>query len=158
MNGLQALQTLLRHAENERDEARSLMQRAEHQLAAAQAQHQQLLDYRRDSQQRWSEQFGRQGTMEIVHCYQGFVSRLGMAIEQQQHVASRASDMHEAATHQLREKELRVASVGKLIERRLQEAQRSAMQREQKLTDEMASRLAWARLHGSPSHLAHEGA
>ena len=72
--------------------------------------------------------------------------------------ASRAADMHEAATHKLREKELRVASVGKLIERRLQEAQRSAMQRDQKMTDEMASRLAWARLHGTPSHFAHEGA
>ena len=148
MNGLQALTTLLQHAERERDAAVTHAQRCEHGVRAAQAQHHQLLDYRRDYQQRWTQQFSQQGTMEIINCYHGFVGRLAMAIDQQEQVAKRAITQHEAATVLAREKEIRVASIGKLIERRAMEAQRSADQREQKLTDEMASRLAWNRIHG----------
>ncbi|CAN5564016.1 N/A [soil metagenome] len=151
MSGIQALTTLLEHAESERDEAISHMQRCEHNLQSAKAQHVQLLEYRRDYQQRWSEQFGRQGNMEIVNCYHGFVGRLGMAIDQQDQTTARAVAQHEAARVKLREKEIRLASIGKLIERRVMEAQRSADQRDQKMTDEMAARLAWNRIHGGAS-------
>ena len=49
----------------------------------------------------------------------------------------------------LRDGEIRVASVRKLIERRQAEARLSADRREQKNTDEFASRAAWNRQHDS---------
>ena len=49
----------------------------------------------------------------------------------------------------LRDGEIRVASVRKLIERRQAEARLSADRREQKTTDEFASRAAWNRQHDS---------
>jgi flagellar FliJ protein len=151
MNGLHALTALLKHAEGERDEAMSTLQRCQHSLQAAKAQHVQLLEYRRDYQQRWSDQFGRQGTMEIVNCYHGFVGRLAMAIDQQAQITARAVTQHDLALLKLREKETRVASVSKLMERREMEARRASDQRDQKLTDEMAARLAWTRIHGGAS-------
>ena len=121
-------------------------------LQAAKAQHLQLLEYRRDYQQRWSSQFAKGGTMEIINCYHGFVGRLAMAIEQQDQVTRRAQAQLEAVSQHLREKEIRVASIGKLIARRLAEAQHSAAKRDQKATDEMASRLAWNRIHGDAAN------
>jgi flagellar FliJ protein len=49
----------------------------------------------------------------------------------------------------LRDGEIRVASVRKLIERRQAEARLSADRREQKNTDEFAQRAAWNRQHDS---------
>ena len=46
----------------------------------------------------------------------------------------------------VREQELRVASVRKLIERRLAELRLAADRRDQKQTDDFASRAAWNRL------------
>jgi flagellar FliJ protein len=154
MNGLQALTTLLQHAERERDEAQSKLLHTEHALVAANGQYLQLQDYRRDYQKRWSEQFGQQGTMEIVNCYHGFVGRLGMAIDQQEQIAVHARQQRDTALMKLRELETRVASIGKLIERRLAEARLQSDQRDQKATDEMASRLAWARIHGNANAAA----
>lgn len=147
MNGLESLATLLEHAERQRDEALSAAQRASAQMAAAAEQAQQLLVYRRDYETRWTEQFGRQGTMEIVNCYQGFVKRLGLAIEHQDQMAAQARHQHDQARARLRDQEIRVASIAKLIERRVAEARIAEGKRDQKATDEMAARLAWARLN-----------
>ena len=109
MNGLQALNTLLEHAERERDDALTYVQRCEHNVRNTQAQHQQLIEYRRDYQQRWTAQFSQEGTMEIISCYHGFVGRLSMAVDQQAQVAARAVTQLEIATSKLRDKEIRAA-------------------------------------------------
>lgn len=146
MNDLQPLLTLLAQAEGERDEAQAHSQRQDAAQHAAQAQADQLLDYRRDYEQRWGAHFSRQSKIELLHCYQGFIQRLSQAIEQQAHAARRAADQAALALATLREAELRVASVRKLIERRVGEQQRSEEKREQKQTDEFAARAAWQRL------------
>ena len=55
----------------------------------------------------------------------------------------------ETAKAALLSAELRVASVRKLIERRIAEAVRTQDRSDQKATDELASRAAWLRLAGT---------
>jgi flagellar protein FliJ len=146
MTELQPLIALLAQAERERDEnlAHSLRLDAAH--TSAQAQADQLLDYRRDYEQRWGEHFSRQAKIELLHCYQGFIGRLSQAIEQQSRAAGHAGDQAAVARAALRESELRVASVRKLIERRVGEMQLRNERREQKQSDEFAARATWQRL------------
>ncbi|HYE41580.1 MAG TPA: flagellar export protein FliJ [Ramlibacter sp.] len=144
MSRMQALMVALEHAEKERDAALLVMQRAAGQLDAAQKQAQQLQDYRAEYQQRWSAQFKREGTIDILHCYQNFMARLNTAIEQQQRMVEQAKVQHEHAQEALMERETRAASIRKLIERRAAEQALAQERRDQKATDEQASRISWA--------------
>ncbi|PPE68472.1 flagellar export protein FliJ [Caldimonas thermodepolymerans] len=148
MSRLHALKVALEHAEQERDAALRAMQRAAAQLEAAERQAAQLEDYRTDYQKRWSQQFQREGTVDILQCYQNFMSRLNAAIEQQQRVVAQARAGRQRCQAVLVERETRAASIRKLIERREAEEALAQRRREQKATDEQASRLAWAaRVH-----------
>lgn len=146
MNDLQPLLALLEQTEGERDQALVRSERLAAAQRSAQAQAEQLVAYRRDYEQRWGEHFGREGKIELVRCYQGFVERLSQAIAQQTQTAQQALTQAESAATALREHEIRVASVRKLIQRRVQQVQQDMNQRDQKQTDEFASRAAWRRL------------
>ncbi len=145
MSALQPLFALLALAERERDQSLAAHQRAARAAEQASAQAQQLLGYRSDYEQRWTTQFRTEGSMPVVHCYQGFMSRLGQAVAHQDTVIERAHQHLAAAEQVLRQHELRVASVRKLIERRSLEQQRLAQRRDQKATDEFAARATWQR-------------
>jgi flagellar FliJ protein len=146
MTDLQPLIILLGQSERQRDAAVAEQQRLTLAADAAAAQAEQLRHYRRDYEQRWSAQFTREGKMELVHCYQSFVARLTQAVDQQRRVAEHAAQQLEQARTTVRDAELRCASVRKLIERRLHERRLSADRRDQKQTDEAASRAAWQRI------------
>lgn len=141
-SNLQALNVLLERAEAERDEALRQLQDAQSRASAAKQQQDQLSQYRQDYQQRWSEQFAQRTTIQVLGCYQNFGLRLDQAISQQSHVSGYADQRLTAARDVLRERELRVASVRKLIERRRADALRSQLRYEQKVTDEQATRAA----------------
>jgi flagellar FliJ protein len=142
-NDLHALTTLLQQAETERDNALVLMQQAEQRAQAAQSQHEQLLAYRGQYRQRWTQQFTANSAIEIVQCYQGFGDRLEQAIAHQEQAVAQCQAQTERMRQLLAERELRVASVRKLIERRQQEQRRAEERRDQKLTDEAAQRSGW---------------
>lgn len=146
MNDLQPLMALLSQTESERDAVRADHQRAlaAHQGATAQAE--QLVAYRRDYEQRWGERFASAGHIELVQSYHGFMTRLTQAVEHQQRVVAHASATLDRAGAALVEQEMRVASVRKLIERRVHEVQNHEMRREQRQLDELAARAAWNRL------------
>ena len=146
MTDLQPLTLLLDQHERQRDAAIAEHQRTMQASTAAAAQAEQLHTYRRDYEQRWSEQFKREGTMELVRCYHSFMERLNQAVDQQKSLAEFAAQKVETALVALRECELRCASVRKLIERRTQEHRVVEERRDQKQTDEQASRIAWNRL------------
>ncbi len=149
MNAMHSLLTLLSHAERERDAALAALRCLQIEQRNAKAQADQLQNYRRDYEQRWSSEFSRSGEIAIVHCYQGFVTRLGQAIEQQSHVAQIAAQRLAQAETVWRECELRVASIGKLIGRRNLTLRDQESRREQKLQDDQATRMAWERrTHG----------
>ncbi|RYE71357.1 MAG: flagellar export protein FliJ, partial [Oxalobacteraceae bacterium] len=121
---LQTLNVLLERAETERDEALRHLQEAQNRAMAARNQHDQLSQYRHDYQSRWSQEFAQRTTIHILGCYQNFGQRLDQAIGQQSGIADYADQRLTAARDALRERELRVASVRKLIERRRAESMR----------------------------------
>ncbi|EHR69159.1 flagellar export protein FliJ [Burkholderiales bacterium JOSHI_001] len=123
-----------------RDQARMALHDCRQLADHAQAQADQLQQYRADYLQRWSTQFRQQGGIELMQCYQGFMLRLDEAIAQQASAVQHAQMRVQNALAHLAECELRLASVGKLIERRQAEAQRVAQQREQRSSDEAAQR------------------
>ena len=143
-SNLQTLGILLERAEAERDEALKAVQEAQLRAAQARDQADQLGQYRVDYQQRWTQQFARAGTMDIVGCYQNFGGKLDQAIDSQGQVAQHAEMRVERARAVLRDKEMRAAAIAKLIERRRLEIRRAAQKAEQKQSDEQSARTALA--------------
>lgn len=143
---LRPLALLLAQAERERDEALAEQFRTEAARRAAVSQAEQLVAYRRDYERRWSAEFCRDGKIELIRCYQGFMQRLTQAVEQQERVAAHAAAHAERAEAIVRGLEVRVAALKKLVERRLREREVAAARREQRESDDRAVRAAWSRL------------
>ena len=142
---MQTLQTLLGQAESARDAAQAALRIAVDAAERARAQLDQLQTYRGEYQQRWQAQFSRHAAIEIVQCYRSFMDRLEQAVAQQQRVSEQVERQAEHARTRLSECELRVASVRKLIERRLHELEQRQRRIDQKRDDEAAQRAAWQR-------------
>lgn len=149
MSLLQPLVALLAQTERQRDLALADHLKAQSVRDAAQAQAEQLVAYRRDYEQRWSAQFCREGRIELVRCYQGFMERLTQAVEQQVRIAASLGEQAEQANATLRQREQQLAAVRKLIERRLAEDRATGLRHEQKQSDELAARIAWASRSGT---------
>ena len=142
MKRLALLRTLLEREQKRRDEQMAAVRNA---VANAEAQQQQadgLTGYRSEYCQKWSAQFQQAAQMEILRSYHGFLSRLDQAINQQKSVVEHAHRMVEAQRHRLVEREIRVATVERLIKRREAMLAKVADRRDQKNLDEMAQRLA----------------
>ena len=147
MKRLALLRTLLERERKRRDEQMAQVRAA---VANAQAQQQQadgLGGYRVEYCQKWSAQFQQAATIEILRSYHGFLSRLDQAIAQQQSVVEHAQRMVEAHRQRLVEREIRVATVERLIQRREATLAKAADRRDQKNLDELAQRLARMRAH-----------
>ena len=140
MNDLQPLLSLLSQAENDRDAALAAQSRALNHLEGLQNQTQQLLDYRKEYEQRWTEQFKTQGTIEVLRYYQSFTERLSQALAHQQRCEAQAEQQLQSVRAMVMSCEMKVASVKKLLDRRVSERAKLADRQEQKLTDEFASR------------------
>lgn len=145
MDRLSLLHTLLEREKEKRDAALTDWRNAEAQERAAREQADSLVAYRGEYRKRWQAQFAKSAQIEILHCYQGFVDRLEQAIGAQQGVAEQAVSRVQAARLRLRHRETKVATVQRLIERRLQASALHEQRREQKTVDEAAQRLTWAR-------------
>lgn len=144
MDRLHILGTLLERERKRRDQALQECRELERQAQAAQGQVQTLQSYRVEYQQRWSGQFRQAAPIEILRCYHGFVARLDHAINAQQGAAQQAETRWQAGRERLRQRELKLATVQRLIERRQHLLRQAADRREQKQSDEAAQRKAWA--------------
>lgn len=145
MQDLTSLTALLAQAERRRDLALADEAAARTAHLAAKAKADELVDYRKSYETRWSGAFCQDGAIELVRCYQGFVERLSLAIEHQARAVHVAESRLAGTTTVLRELELRAAAVKKLIERRTSELVRAADRHDQRQTDEFAARVAWNR-------------
>ena len=155
MTPLQPLIALLAQTERQRDLALADQAKALATSEAAQAQAAQLLAYRGEYEARWRAQFCQEGRIELVRCYQGFVERLTQAVDQQAGAAHSAQMQLERATTIVREHELKLAAVRKVVDQRLADSRRDSERGEQKQTDELAARVAWSRRAArSPAKLA----
>jgi flagellar FliJ protein len=151
MADTQALDTLLEQATGARDSALDQHRRALSAADAARRQGEQLVDYRSEYVRRFRIQPGRAGRIELLQCYHGFMARLDDAVSQQAQIAAQAARRADDAKAALLAAELRVASVGKLIERRVAEAKARRERADQKASDEFASRAAWQRMAAAGS-------
>ena len=147
MKRLALLRTLLERERKRRDEQMAQVRAAVANVQAQQQQADGLGGYRVEYCQKWSAQFQQAATIEILRSYHGFLSRLDQAIAQQQSVVEHAQRMVEAHRQRLVEREIRVATVERLIQRREATLARAADRRDQKNLDELAQRLARARAH-----------
>jgi flagellar FliJ protein len=146
MNDLNPLAALLAQSERQRDLALADRQKAQADSDGATAQVEQLREYRRDYERRWSAQFCKEGQIQLVLCYQGFMTRLSEAVDQQTLAAELAAARLEQAIVAVRVHELQLASVLRLVERRLAERRGEVQRTDQKQNDELAARMAWSRL------------
>jgi flagellar FliJ protein len=146
MNDLNPLAALLAQSERQRDLALADRQKAQADSDGAAAQARQLREYRRDYERRWSAQFCKEGQIQLVLCYQGFMTRLSEAVDQQTLAAELAAARLEQAIVAVRGHELQLASVRRLVERRLAERRGEVQRTDQKQNDELAARMAWSRL------------
>ena len=141
------LALLLEQAERARDEALLQLRQAEARAAHAQAQARDLGDYQQQHDRRWLAQFREQGAgVAIVQAHHQFGQRLQDAIGQQAQQARMLETRLLAARQLLVEREMAVAKVAKLIERRHAERVSRQLKAEQKASDEFA-----AQRHRSPS-------
>lgn len=137
---LDALLTLLELERQQRDQALLGLRDAQSVAERAHSQARTLSDYRSEYAERWTGRFRTQGSIELVQCYQGFMQRLDLAIGQQRAIVEQAQMRLQQAQIALREREQRLGSVEKLIERRQRDQHRHAARREQSLADEAALR------------------
>ena len=142
-----ALHTLLEQAEIERDAALARMLQADDAVRRSRAQAEQLHAYREDYRRRAPALNGRSASIELLRCHHGFMERLDQAVERQRQQLARLEQGAADLRALLLEREVRVAAVKKLIERRAHEAQRVQARSEQRHTDEAAQRVALARRH-----------
>ena len=145
MKRLALLHTLLDREKKRRDEQMAAVRNAVANVEAQQQQADGLTGYRREYCQKWSAQFQQAAQMEILRSYHGFLSRLDQAISQQQSVVEHARRMVDAQRQRLVEREIRVATVERLIKRREALLAKVADRRDQKNLDELAQRLVSAR-------------
>jgi flagellar FliJ protein len=143
MPKMQSLLLLLQREQQQRDQAQSALRQAEDAARRAAEQYDQLQAYRSDYEARWAAQFNQGGTMQIVLCYRSFMLRLDQALAMQSRQAELADGALDRARGALLDSERRVASVRKLLDRRLDEQAQASRKREQKHTDELAQRMRW---------------
>jgi len=151
MKRLALLRTLLEREHKRRDEQMAAVRAAAANAEAQQQQADGLSTYRSEYCQKWSAQFRQAAQMEILRSYHGFLARLDQAISQQQSVLEHARRMVEVQRQRLVEREIRVATVERLIKRREALLAKIADRRDQKNLDEMAQRVSSARAHSGMS-------
>lgn len=131
-----ALEAVLEHWRAQRDRALTTCLQARQRLAAASAQAQQLRGYRDEHASRWLDRLRVGATAPLVRTAHQFGHRLDEAVVQQ---AATLEDLRSAlsrAEADLAHQELKLASVRKLIERRLHEHRVASMRREQRAADD----------------------
>ena len=151
MKRLALLHTLLEREKKRRDEQMAQVRNAVANVEAQQQQADGLTTYRGEYCLKWSVQFQQAAQMEILRSYHGFLSRLDQAIGQQQSVVEHAQRMVDVQRQRLIEREIRVATVERLIKRREAMLAKVADRRDQKNLDELAQRLSAARAHAGLS-------
>ncbi len=138
----QSLLVVLEQAKSSRDHAFVMLESSRKIWEDAKFKLQSLHNFRSQYEERWQGQFKQAGGMEIVRCYQDFMARLSSAVDEQAMRVEHLKRDHENRKNELLESERKLAAVQKLIDRRQLEIMQTSIRREQRDTDEMATRLA----------------
>jgi len=139
----QALKTLLEIATRERDQAAAALAQAEQQWRAQQQQWEQLQVYQADYARRAPTHGGRAAPIEVLRCHQAFMGRLDQALAHQQRALDGAEGEAQLRRQTLLQRETRLASVRKLLQRRADSAAHAAERADQRRSDEEALHRHW---------------
>lgn len=138
-----SLHTLLAHAERQRDSALADVSRADAARRRVHEQCEQFLAYRDEYRQRGPAHGGRSASIEMLRTHQLFMQRLDQALAQLQGQRERAEATEARLRQALVALETRVASVRKLIERRLGTQRLAAAQQDQRRSDDATQQRLW---------------
>lgn len=136
----QALQTLLEHAEGERDAAQAALLLAESALRNLQQQQRQMQGYRDEYAGRHPALGGRSAGIEQLRGHSAFMQRLEQALAQLQLQEQAALARLPALRAELLALELRAASVARLLQRRGAADRLQVQRQEQRRSDDAAQR------------------
>ncbi|WP_374336006.1 flagellar export protein FliJ [Leeia sp.] len=131
---------LLELAREQREEAARGLQASQARVQAAEQQLATLQQYRQDYQQRLGGQQQQGMAVTQWRDYLLFLGKLDTAIAQQQQECERCEQLRDAAREQWLEREQKVQAFEALQQRHDQAELRKEARREQKQTDEFASR------------------
>jgi flagellar FliJ protein len=140
---MEALVLLMQREQRQCDQAQAALQRAEDAVRRVRQQRDGLLAHRTEYEAHWTAQFQHGASMDILLCYRSFMQRLEQAVLLQTRQVELADRQRAQARRELMECDRRLASVRKLLQRRMAEAAQAGRQREQKQTDEQAQRMHW---------------
>ena len=139
MSSLNALSVAVEVASRKRDDARKVLQDTLAAEQAARAQLNQLEDYARETESRWGMKADTTMQPEVMYHHYQFMNRLGHAASIQKGVVGDQSARVQAAQRALLDAELRLASLRKVVEKRLNDLAMQQQRRDQKQTDERAA-------------------
>ncbi len=145
-----ALQTLLEQAQRARDEGLAALQQAELLVRELQGQTDLLQQYHDEYEARHPAREGRATPIELLRCHLSFMQRLQQAQVQQKAQVQAAQQRLAQRRQALVGLEMRVAAIGKLLERRAKEQHAAARRQEERRNDEAGQRRAWDQRHEAP--------
>ncbi len=148
-----ALDILLQHAEQARDQAQRVWQQTQTRVQALQQQALQLHGYLQETQARDPTRAGRTTRVDSLLVHRSFMQRLQQAVALQQSQLDHAQLQMQASQADLMARELRLAQVQKLQQRRSFETLRQQDRQEQRQSDDAGQQ----RLHHSRSQAAEQG-
>jgi len=143
-----ALSVAVEMATRQRDEARRVLQHAQGSQRAAQDQLQVLQGYAQETENRWGMRAQATVAPEVMFHHYHFMGRLDHAAGLQSGVVDDHAQRVALAQQQLRDAEVRLASLRKLLEKRQMEALQAQARRDQKMTDERAALRHRSSAHG----------
>ena len=143
-----ALSVAVEMATRQRDEARRVLQHAQGAQRAAQDQLQVLQGYAQETENRWGMRAQATVAPEVMFHHYHFMGRLDHAAGLQSGVVDDHAQRVALAQQQLRDAEVRLASLRKLLEKRQLEALQAQARRDQKMTDERAALRHRSSAHG----------
>ena len=140
MPATSTLDTLIDLATDERDAAASALGRLQQARRASEQKLQALVDYRAEYQRRFDDAMASGMSMSSLQNYQRFVASLEQAIDHQRRALDTSERHVETGNSNWRARQRRLNSFDVLATRRRDAAAKTEAKREQRQTDEFASR------------------
>lgn len=138
------LDTLIDLATDDRDAAAVALGRLQQDHRVSEQKLQALLDYRAEYQRRFDDALGDGMSMHTLQNYQRFVASLKQAIETQRGALDQSERRVEGGNDQWRSRQRRLQSFDVLATRRREADARTEARRDQRQTDEFASRALYS--------------
>jgi flagellar FliJ protein len=138
MKRSQRLNPVARVEKHRERDAAQLLGRHQSELNAMQARLEELLNYRADYQQRYSQFLGQGGGSAAIQEYRSFLNKLDRAIDHQQQLIAGGQQNVSSSRHNWMQKRTRLKAIDTLVDKLKVEEHKQEAKREQLDNDERA--------------------